>query len=130
MVSYDWDNEFKGLSQTTVAFNAMRSCIEADEPRMLRDVLNTSRDAHIYALLLCFSHLPSIKCIEYLISHGTPLNESFDNNPYKCTPQEYLDMHFNGTSKIYIRARTQIYNAIEKCKTTTKNKDHTVILIR
>jgi len=129
MVSYNWDDEFKIFNVNTLAFSALRSCIEADEPYSLSDVLNKNRNAYIYALILCFTSMPSVKCIEYLIANGTPLGETFEANPYKCTPQQYLDLHFNDTTKMYIRARAQIYNAIEKGKLAAKNKEQTTISV-
>lgn len=138
MVSYDWDKEFKkvftilrehNIMSHSIAFSAVRSCIEADEPTLLAELLGNSRSAHIYALMVCFSAIPATKCIEYLISQGTPLNESFEYNPFKCTPQELLDSTFTTTKKEFSKARTQIYKAINNGHILTKTSDHTVILI-
>ena len=74
--------------------NAIKSCIEADEAGYLIEILNNNYKAKIYSLIRCFTFIPSIRCIKYLIAEGTPLNETFENNPFQCTPQEYLDRYF------------------------------------
>ena len=102
MTSYNWLDEFQAISTyyqkyKLVPFRksilALRSCIEADEPDMLYEITGSFRNACIFALILCFSSRPSIRCIQSLISQSVPLNESFTNNPFNCTPQEYLDTY-------------------------------------
>jgi len=136
---YNWDKEFNNVATTNVtydvlftslAFSAIRSCIEADEPKMLADVINQNKKAQIYALLLCFTTRPSVKCIEYLIHQGVNLDETFTNNPFNCTPQQYLDSHFMDTNKIYSKARAQIYKAIEKGNSLAKTKEHIIIPVK
>jgi hypothetical protein len=107
---------------------ALKSYIEADEPIILLETINNNYKAKIFALMCCFTYIPSIRCIEHLIAEGTPLDKSFDNNPFNCSPQEYLDKHFKyTTNKSHIKARTAIYNAIEKGNLRRKNKEHIVI---
>ena len=105
--------------------SAIRSCIEADEARYLLKILNNNIKAMIYSLISCFTFIPSLKCIEYLIAEGTPLNETFENNPFKCTPQEYLDMRFPdynviGGQQYNCISRDAIYDAIERGKLARK----------
>lgn len=107
-----------------VKISTIKSYIEADEAVSLLEIIENNNKAKIYCLILCFTFIPSIKCIELLIAKGTPLNKTFENNPFNCTPQEYLDAHFNNTSnKIYTKARNAIYQAIEKGKQMLENKD-------
>jgi hypothetical protein len=116
--------------KTIKSISAIRSYIEADEANLLLEATNNNYKAKIFALMCCFTYIPSIKCIEHLIADGTPLNKSFDNNPYECTPQEYLDRHFGFTNnKIHSKARTNIYNAIEKGKLRKKNNEHVAITV-
>lgn len=138
MVSYNWDKEFTkahtfleqhNILTHSIAFSAIRSCIEADEPKLLAELLGDSKNAHIYALMMCFTAIPATKCIEYLVSNGTPLNESFCHNPFKCTPQELLDTAFSTTKKEFSKARGQIYKAIQNGRILAKNNDHTVVFI-
>ena len=68
---------------------AIKSCIEADEASYLLKLLNNNTKAKIYSLICCFTFIPSVKCIEYLIADGTPLNETFENNPFRCKTREY-----------------------------------------
>ncbi len=110
------------------SISAIKSCIEADEPIMLLEALNNNYKAKIFALICCFTFIPSAKCIEYLIADGTPLDKTFDNNPFGCTPQEYLDKHFSfTTNKLHTKARNIIFTSIEKGKLRKKNNEHIVI---
>lgn len=112
------------------SLSALKSCIEADEPESLLEILDNNYKAKIFALICCFTFIPSAKCIEYLIANGTPLNKTFDNNPFQCTPQEYLDKYFNLTSnKLHTKARNTILISIEKGKVRKKNSEHVVINI-
>lgn len=138
MVSYDWDREFErvytilrehNIMSHSIAFSAVRSCIEADMPTLLAELLGNNRDAHIYALMVSFTSIPATKCIEYLISQGTPLNESFAYNPFKCTPQELLDSTFTTTKKEFSKTRTQIYKAIKNGSILEKKNDHKIVFI-
>lgn len=110
--------------------NAIKSCIEADEAITLLEIIDNNFKAKIYYLITCFTFIPPVKCIELLIAEGTPLNQSFENNPFQCTPQEYLDKHFNITSnKLQTKSRNAIYQAIERGKIKLKNKEHITIPI-
>jgi hypothetical protein len=110
--------------------SAIKSYIEADEAISLLEIIENNIKAKIYCLIACFTFIPSIKCIELLIAKGTPLNQTFENNPFNCTAQEYLDTHFNGiSSKIYIKARESIYKAIEKGNCRSESKDPLNIII-
>jgi hypothetical protein len=109
---------------------AIRSCIEADEASYLLKILNNNTKAKIYSLMCCFTFIPSVKCIEYLIAEGTPLDETFEYNPFKCTPQEYLDMYFPASNimngpRYNCLSRDAIYDAIERGKLVVKNREHT-----
>jgi hypothetical protein len=111
---------------------AVKSCIEADEASYLLNLLNNNTKAKIYSLICCFIFIPSVKCIEYLIAEGTPLNESFENNPFQCTPQEYLDMYFPASTimdgpRYNCLSRNVIYDAIERGKLVIINRELTYI---
>jgi len=132
MVSYNWDKEFKrNFNQdsncyiTPIALSAVKSCIEADEPYALADVLGVSRKAHIYALLLCFTQIPSVRCIEHIISQGVSLTETFEHNPFRCSPQEYLEEKFSNPGPV----RALIYKAIERGKSAYRFRDHSIHLV-
>lgn len=125
---YNWIDEFENYDtqdashKMPVSFVALKSCVEADEPKLMADLLGDYKYAHIYALILCCSCIPSVKCIEYLISVGTPLNETFTNNPFQSTVQEYLDNIYNiTTNKMQRRARSEIYAAINRGDTLRLN---------
>lgn len=113
-VLYDDNKPVKYIS-------AIKSCIEADEAHYLLKILNNNIKAKIYSLICCFTFIPSVKCIEYLIAEGTPLNETFENNPFQCTPQEYLDKYFLASNMAY----NAIYNAVERGKLVMKHKELT-----
>lgn len=107
------------------SISAIKSCIEADEPNLLLEAVGLNRKARIFALISCFSYIPSVKCIEHLIAEGTPLNETFEDNPFESTPQQYLDKHFNLTAnKIHTKSRNAIFQAIERGKKKYSTKDH------
>jgi hypothetical protein len=108
--------------------SAIKSCIEADEANLLLEAVGLNKKARIFALISCFTYIPSVKCIEHLIAEGTPLNETFENNPFECSPQEFLVKHFDLTAnKLHTRARNSIYSAIEKGKKRYANKEHIII---
>jgi hypothetical protein len=112
------------------SISAIKSYIEADEGTILVEAINNNYKAKIFALICSFTFIPSIKCIEQLIADGTPLDKTFDNNPFGCTPQEYLDKHFGFTAnKRHTSVRTSIYNAIEKGKLRRKNSEQVIINI-
>jgi hypothetical protein len=136
MTAYDkyyWDTNtlqkiLYDTNKSTKSINAIRSCIEADEATLLLEAIGNNYNAKIYCLICCFTFLPSVKCIELLISEGTPLDKSFEFNPFQCTAQEYLDKHFGFTvNKLHTKARNSIYQAIEKGKRNNKNKEHIII---
>lgn len=109
---------------------AIKSCIEADEAHYLLKLLNNNTKAKIYSLMCCFTFIPSVKCIEYLIADGTPLDMTFENNPFQCTPQEYLDRLFPDSNifdgpRYNCLSRNAIYNAIERGYLVMKNREHT-----
>jgi hypothetical protein len=126
---YNWDLEFENYFKYPYSFTVIKSCIEADEPYALSEVVGSHKNAKIYALILCFTLNPSVKCIHYLISENTPLNETFKNNPFQCTPDEYLQTKFNTSHKVYIKARSLINQTIAKAQLEAKNRDHTTIYI-
>ena len=110
--------------------NAIKSCIEADEAITLLEMIENNYKAKIYCLIACFTFIPPVKCIELLIAEGTPLDKTFDLNPFNCTPQEYLDKHFNiSSNKLHTKSRNAIYQAIERGKIKLKNKEHILINI-
>jgi len=111
---------------------AIKSCIEADEASYLLKILNNNTKAKIYSLICCFTFIPSVKCIEYLIADGTPLNETFENNPFQCTPQEYLDRFFPVSNimdgpRYTCLSHDAIYDAIERGYLVMKHKESTFI---
>jgi hypothetical protein len=109
---------------------AIKSCIEADEASYLLKILNNNTKAKIYSLMCCFTFIPSVKCIEYLIADGTPLDATFENNPFQCTPQEYLDAYFPDSNifdgpRYNCLSRNAIYDAIERGNFVMKNRERT-----
>lgn len=111
-------------NDTTLKISAIKSYIESDEATTLLENIKHNYNAKIYCLIACFSFHPSVKCIELLIQEGTPLDKTFENNPFKCTPQKFLDIHFNASSnKIHTKVRNLIYQAIERGK-NTRNNNH------
>jgi hypothetical protein len=111
---------------------AIKSCIESDEASYLLKILNNNTKAKIYSLMCCFTFIPSVKCIEYLIADGTPLDMTFENNPFQCTPQEYLDAYFPDSNifdgpRYNCLSRNAIYNAIERGSLIMKNRERTSI---
>jgi hypothetical protein len=83
--------------------------------------------ARIYCLISCFTYIPSVKCIELLVAKGTPLNMTFDNNPYQSTPLEYLHKNFEYSSnRSHIKALNSIFHSIELGKIKYTNKDQPI----
>ena len=118
-VLYDYNRPVEYIS-------AIKSCIEADEASYLLKILNNNSKAKIYSLICCFTFIPSVKCIEYLIAEGTPLNETFENNPFQCTPQEYLNICFPAFNMDGSQlSRNAIYDAIERGSLIMKNRELT-----
>lgn len=117
---YNWDKEFEGYSfysknSYTPAFKSVKSYIEADEPLMLSELLNNHTNASIYSIMQCMSMIPSIKCIEYLVSIGTPLNVSFNTNPFgNVTIMQYIDQVYALPTKTNIRAKQIVKGAIDR----------------
>ena len=102
--------------------NAIKSCIEADEANLLLEIIQNNLKARIYCLICCFTYIPSIKCIERLIAEGTPLNISFEENPFQSTPLEYLHTYFKNSSNYQLKALNSILNSIELGKSKYINK--------
>ena len=131
MQNYNWDTEFVDNNHLIGAkylssLSALKSCIEADEPKLMAELLGTYQNAHIFALISCFTAIPAVRCIEYLISVDTPMDVSFPYNPYMVTPLEYLDTVFDSTThKIHVRAKEIIYNAIERGIIMRNRSKHT-----
>ncbi len=117
---YDWNKEFESYSIYTKnshsnAFKSIKSYIEADEPLMLSELVNHNVNASIYAVMLAMSMIPSLKCIEYLVSIGTPLNVSFNTNPFgKVTIYEYINKAYEMPTKTNIRCKQLVKDAIAR----------------
>lgn len=139
-LQYNWNNEFLQLLShqslnkkdkfLPTGLSAIKSCIEADEPTLLSELIKRNTHAMIYSLILCFTIIPSTKCIEYLVSIGTPLHETFPNNPFNVSPMEYLDTVFSTSVKGYLKCRNRIDMAIKKGKNAIRKQsfeDHTII---
>jgi hypothetical protein len=133
------------FNDKTLKVSAIKSYIESDEAILLLDTIKNNYNAKIYCLISCFTFHPSIKCIELLITEGTPLDKTFEQNSFNCTPQQFLDKYFNNTSntlntsnntsntsntlnKPNSKAYNSIYKAIESGK-NKYNKDHIIINI-
>jgi hypothetical protein len=136
--SRTWDKEFKmslkhGDNYSSMALKAIKSCIEADEPYALEEIVRNDKHAKIYALMSCFTMIPAVKCIEYLISAGTPLDVRFTNNPYgNFTAQEYLDAKFGTSDNFTMRIRVKIEVAINKGRMNVRKyscEEYTAIFI-
>ncbi len=130
MFRHNWNNKHlqQILSDTkSLNINAIKSCIEADEAHLLLEMIKDNQKAKIYCLISCFTYIPSIKCIELLVANGTPLNMTFENNPYQSTPMEYLHKNFESScDKCNIKALNSIFQAIELGKLKQTNKDQPV----
>jgi hypothetical protein len=148
---YDWNTEFKqskylssltsltALSgvknkiHLTPGLMAIKSCIEADDPMALKDLLNEHKGAHIYALIQCFTIIPALKCIEYLITEGTPTDVTFDDNPFGKTAQQYFDDNFNvSTNSHHLKVRTLITGAMSRGRQKQRKisyDEHTILMI-
>jgi hypothetical protein len=122
---YKWDAEFKTTKAGSYAITghitpplkALKSCIEADEPLMLSELIGKNKNAYIYALMTCFTLIPSVNCIEYLVSIGTPLDRAFEDNPYgNISVIEYLDSKYGTSDKISLKIREKIIGAINNGK--------------
>ncbi len=91
----NWVKEFARLnarpSSVSRPIIALKSYIEADEPAFLLELLGDSEEARIYALISCMKMIPATQCIKALIQIQTPINTTFENNPYQCSVMEYLD---------------------------------------
>lgn len=117
---YNWDKEFDTYSMYSKnsysnAFKSIKSYIEADEPLMLSELLQNNKKACIYAMMQCMSFIPSIKCIEYLISIDTPLNVAFSENPYgNINIIEYINLAYATPTKNNIRCKQIVNDAINR----------------
>lgn len=111
-------------------FSVIKSYIESDEAISLLDNIKHNNNAKIYCLILCFSFHPSVKCIELLIKEKTPLDATFEDNPFNCTPQQFLDKYFNNTSNnLNKKAINLIYQAIERGTNKDKDNNYNIIII-
>ena len=142
---YNWNNEFKhykrkihliGSKDRVILPNsllAIKSCIEADDPIALKDLLDDHKGAHIYALIQCFTLIPAVKCIEYLIAEGTPTDVTFEDNPNDKTAQQYFDDTFNiSTNGHHLKVRKIISDAMSRGKKRQRKisyDEHTIIMI-
>ena len=106
--------DISGEGILNIRLSAIKSSIETDTPESLAEIIHGDRDAHIYALIKCFTFIPATKCITYLISTGITLDDTFDSTPYNMTPRQYLEKYFDTTSKTYARAKEKIFVAIEE----------------
>lgn len=138
---YKWDAEFKNTTSKysvsgliTSPLKALKSCVEADEPLMLSELIGTNKNAYIYALMTCFTLIPSVKCIEYLVSIGTPLDKGFEDNPYgQMSALEYLDSKYGTSDKISLKIREKIIGAITKGKVNMRKfscDEYTILYIK
>jgi hypothetical protein len=139
---YKWDAEFKNtnMAKYTITgliaapLKALKSCIEADEPVMLSELIGANKSACIYALMTCFTFIPSVKCIEYLVSIGTSLDKGFDDNPYgKMSVLEYLDSKFGTSDRTSLKIREKIIGAINNGKANMRKfscDDYTILYIK
>lgn len=126
-VLHDEDNPVKHIG-------AIKSCIEADEAEYLLRILNNNSKAKIYSLICCFTFIPSIKCIEHLIAAGTPLDETFERNPFGCTPMDYLNKYFPASNifdgpRYNCLSRDAIYDAINKGRLDRSKNNRTKRLL-
>lgn len=140
-MTYDWDAEFKkyknnkaiAITVLPISLQAIKSCIEADDPIRLKELIGDHIGAHIYSLYLCFTLVPSVKCIEFIVSQGAPLDKSFVNNPYESiTPMQHFNNRFNTTVKHYMRARRLIELAIQNGRKNLRKisfDSHTALLL-
>ncbi len=142
---YNWHNEFKQSSRIGTLITvkdkiylptglvAIKSCIEADDPVALKDLLDDHKGAHIYALIQCFTLIPAVKCIEYLITEGTPTDVTFEDNPFGKTAQQYFDDNFNvSTNAHHLKIRKIITDAMSRGRQKQRKisyDEHTILMI-
>jgi hypothetical protein len=94
---------------------ALKSCIEADDPKRLFEIIQDNKLAASFSLYCCITLIPALKCIEYLISNGASMNRTFNNSPYgNVTPQQYMDEVYSSTSPMSLKTRQNIVNAIAR----------------
>ncbi len=112
---------------------ALKSCIEADDPRRLFEVIQDNKLAASFSLYCCITLIPALKCIEYLISNGASMNRTFNNCPYGgVTPQQYMDEVFSSSSPMSLKTRQNIVNAItrgEKMRRKVSYDEHIGIVM-
>lgn len=118
--TYNWDKEFETYSIYSKniysnAFKSIKSYIEADSPELLSELLKDNNKAPIYAMMQCMSLIPSVKCIEYLVSIGTPLNVVFAENPFgEINVIEYINLVYATPTKTNIRCKKIVVDAINR----------------
>jgi hypothetical protein len=118
--TYNWDKEFESYSiysknSYSNAFKSIKSYIEADSPELLSELLKNNAKAKIYSMMQCISLIPSVKCVEYLASVGTPLNIAFDTNPLgNIDVIEYINRVYSTPTKTNIRCKALVMDAINK----------------
>jgi hypothetical protein len=116
MTEYSWDTIFQLLAEENlqhyVSITQLKQAVQDDDPQALSSVIGGHAHAAIYALIYCFVRPPAIHCIHYLVSKGTPLNQTFANNPFQMTPLEALHKRFSSSDMTYL----QIKQIIDRAK--------------
>jgi len=94
----------------------MKRYIEEDNPYALSSILLDHKNVSIYALICCFEK-PSLKCIDFLVRQGIPLDQSFGTNPFDSSPLSYLKYNFTKLHPSYFLIKQTIEDAIDKYHT-------------
>lgn len=120
MSGYPWDTIFQLYAEENlehyVSISQLKRAIQEDDPEALSLLLGDHPHAAIYALIHCFIKHPSVRCIQYLISKGTPMHQTFINNPFCMSPQEWLQTRLSPNNPSYIIIKHTIDEAKKQLK--------------
>ena len=115
MTEYCWDTIFQLLAEENlqhyVSITQLKQAVHDDDPHTLSLVIGGHSHAAIYALIYCFVKPPARHCIHYLVAKGTPLNQTFVNNPFQKTPLECLHKRFSSSDETYLEIKQIIDRA-------------------
>jgi hypothetical protein len=126
MTEYSWDTIFQLLAEENlqhyVSITQLKQAVQDDDPQALSSVIGGHAHAAIYAFIYCFVRPPAIRCIHYLVRKGTPLNQTFANNPFQMTPLEFLHKRFSSTDATYLQIKQTIDQAKKEYHNTSLGK--------
>jgi hypothetical protein len=115
MTEYSWDTIFQLLAEENlqhyISITQLKQAVHNDDPQALSLVLGDHKHAAIYAFIYCFVRPPALRCIHYLVAKGTPLNQTFVNNPFQQTPLEFLHKRYSSNDETYLLIKQTIDRA-------------------